>query len=219
VRVLKIKIKTIDHTIAAVGISMLFIFFIVNVILYFSVFNRRTHANVNPVIVCSFFLKIDYISLWVERYINSGNYIPENKFNFLSALNLLRGNSKEGEIAEISGEFADYVQSLRASSDDSELPVIMANIVLDSAKKQDIDRFYKFYNSERLNFEMGTNQSAINNSDNYKYLYLIFSLENFSLDNQSYAKVLISMRDGYYFQDTKGTLYKEGTKVMVRFKL
>jgi hypothetical protein len=212
---LKIRIKDIGSAIIAILIFIFLGFLIRKITLDF--FTVHHHSNVRPVVMCSFLSKIDYISLWVAQYINSNNFIPEGEFGCLSALEFFRDQEN---ITGLDDNLLDYLQRQITSSDDVDLPVIMANIILEYAKKNDdVNRYYNFNNNELLSFEIGTNQSATNNSDDYKYLYLIFSLENFSLDNQSYAKVLISMRDGYYFQDTKGTPYEEGIKVMVRFRL
>ncbi|MDR1915160.1 MAG: hypothetical protein LBQ58_01125 [Synergistaceae bacterium] len=181
--------------------------------------------------VTRMFISLDYIASLAKSYIEETGSLQDGEVSVIKAVKILKRDEKALDIAKPPGEYHKYVHMKGDVVDYSDMTSILANRFLmlwaSSTRSisfdDSIEHFHFNYFNIIDNSCLFKNSIGINDKGNIsRYLYIGYKM-HFPGKSGEYArecvKVIASMRNGYYFQDSSGTPYVNGDAILIRLEI
>jgi hypothetical protein len=144
-----------------------------------------------------------------KRHISIKGSLPEINASAKEVMEILREKSGVYAETELSEDIVSYIRQ-KSLLDDMDVISILSSHLINSMNKESLDVHPDAFLGSQVVFFIKKPRD--------EFYYLGCKTESLGNDNQDYVDVIISMREGYYFENHYGDLYQKGDIVMTRIK-
>jgi hypothetical protein len=182
-----------------------------------TVFLNQWHMSQRYLVV------LDYLADLTGNFVKKTGLMPSGKIKFFDAYVLLSKYVDEKDSPDLVGNIYDYICYKKSNDEDDFISLIENYRSWDifrstQGRPNNISGIIGYLNPENTYCLFESEYGK----DDFLYIGIIIHEESVYKNNpyeREYWKILISMRENYYFAGSDGTPYKNGDVIMLRMKI